>query len=591
MSVRIGDLLIEEQRITPAQLEEARAFQAAHGGELGAALARLGHVTDEEATVLLSTEHGVPAIDLSRFDVDADVLAAIPAETARRYRVVPLTRSGATLVVAMSDPGNVSVMDDIRFVTGCNVEPAVASEVALSAALAKYYGAGGDGDASAAAPRGEGASSSGGSLAAGTRQAPGTPPSGEDEREASIGARDGGVVTLTTRSGDPAAVRLVNSLLTSAIEQGASDVHLEPYDNELRVRFRIDGVLHHVMTPPLRLRDAVTSRFKVMAKLDIAEKRLPQDGRIRIRHGVGSAAKTIDLRVSCLPTLFGEKIALRLLDKAHLMLDMTRLGFEPESLRRFETGIRKPWGMVLVTGPTGSGKTNTLYSAISRLNTPATNILTVEDPVEFNLGGVNQVQVRDRIGLSFAAALRAFLRQDPNVILVGEIRDVETAAIAVKAALTGHLVLSTLHTNDAPSTVHRLMDMGIEPFLVAGSVNLICAQRLVRRVCARCAEPHAMSPAALADIGFGAPDARTMVPRRGRGCGACSGTGYKGRVGLYEVLEVTDAVRDLILDGRSTRALRRAAVDEGMITLRQSGLRKIASGVTSVDEVLRETAR
>lgn len=590
MSVRIGDLLVEEQRITPAQLEEARAFQAAHGGELGAALARLGHVTSEEATVLLSTAHGVPAIDLSRFDVDSGVLALIPAETARRYRVVPLTRSGATLIVATSDPGNVRAMDDIRFITGCTLETAVSSEVALSEALAKYYGAGGDGESSASSA-GEGVPSSGGYPTGGTRHAPGTAASEKGERDTSAGALAGGVVTLVSRRGDPAAVRLVNSLLASAIERGASDVHFEPYDNELRVRFRIDGMLHHAMTPPLRLRDAVTSRLKVMAKLDIAEKRLPQDGRIRIRHGDGSAARTIDLRVSCLPTLFGEKIALRLLDKAHLMLDMTGLGFEPESLRRFETGIRKPWGMVLVTGPTGSGKTNTLYSAISRLNTPATNILTVEDPVEFNLGGVNQVQVHDRIGLSFAAALRAFLRQDPNVILVGEIRDVETAAIAVKAALTGHLVLSTLHTNDAPSTVHRLMDMGIEPFLVAGSVNLICAQRLVRRVCSRCAEPHAMSPAALADIGFSGPDARTVIPRRGRGCDACSGTGYRGRVGLYEVLEATNAVRDLILDGRSTRALRRVAMDEGMITLRQSGLHKIANGVTSVDEVIRETAR
>ena len=585
MSVRIGDLLIEEQRITLAQLEEARALQAAHGGDLGAALARLGHVTDEEATVLLGTEHGVPSIDLSRFDVDAGVIALIPAETARKYRVVPLTRSGATLIIAMSDPRNVLALDDIKFMTGCNVEPAVASEVALSAALARYYEAGAAGDGSGSAPRDGEVSPRGRSLDAATRQIAGMPAAGEDDRAGSEAARDAGVVTLEPRGGDPPAVRLVNMLLAAAIERGASDIHIEPYDKQFRVRFRIDGVLHHVMTPPMRLRDAITSRFKVMAKLDIAEKRLPQDGRIRIR----GAAKTIDLRVSCLPTLFGEKIALRLLDKAHLMLDMTRLGFEPESLCRFEASIRKPWGMVLVTGPTGSGKTNTLYSAIARLNTPATNILTVEDPVEFNLGGINQVQVRDRIGLSFATALRAFLRQDPNVILVGEIRDVETAAIAVKAALTGHLVLSTLHTNDAPSTVHRLMDMGIEPFLVAGSVNLICAQRLVRRVCAGCAEPHAMSPAALADLGFSGPDAGAVIPRRGCGCDACSGTGYKGRVGLYEVMEVTDAVRELILDGGSSRALRRTAIDEGMITLRQSGLRKIAHGVTSVDEVTRET--
>jgi len=395
-----------------------------------------------------------------------------------------------------------------------------------------------------------------------------------------------------TRQGEEAPViKLVNVILMSAISKGASDIHIEPYEKEYRVRYRIDGILYNVMSPTLKMRDAITSRVKIMAKLDIAEKRLPQDGRIKIRFSDHGVSKDIDFRVSCLPTLFGEKIVMRLLDKGKLMLDMTKLGFEPESLRKLETQIQKPWGMVLVTGPTGSGKTNTLYSSISRINTPETNIMTAEDPVEFNLPGVNQVQVRENIGLNFAAALRSFLRQDPNIILVGEIRDFETAEIAVKAALTGHLVLSTLHTNDAPSTINRLMNMGIEPFLVASSLNLVCAQRLVRRVCANCKEPEELPPPALEQIGFSSEDARTVKAFRGKGCDKCNGTGYKGRVGLYEVMEITDELRELVLVGASALELRRKAIEEGMITLRGSGLRKIKDGVTSVEEVLRETVR
>jgi type IV pilus assembly protein PilB len=380
-------------------------------------------------------------------------------------------------------------------------------------------------------------------------------------------------------------------ILMSAIQKGASDIHIEPYEKEYRVRYRIDGLLYNIMAPPLKMRDAITSRVKIMAKLDIAEKRLPQDGRIKIRFQDNGAPKDIDFRVSCLPTLFGEKIVMRLLDKDKLMLDMTKLGFEPESLTKFETQIQKPWGMVLVTGPTGSGKTNTLYSSISRINTPETNIMTAEDPVEFNLVGVNQVQVRESIGLNFAAALRSFLRQDPNIILVGEIRDFETAEIAVKAALTGHLVLSTLHTNDAPSTVNRLMNMGIEPFLVASSLNLVCAQRLVRRICKNCVEPMPHAPAALVQAGFSADDSKTVVPNRGKGCEKCNGTGYKGRVGLYEVMEVTEELRELILVGASALELRRKAIEEGMITLRNSGLRKVKDGVTTIEEVVRETVK
>ena len=397
--------------------------------------------------------------------------------------------------------------------------------------------------------------------------------------------------TLAKQGEEAPVIKLVNVILMSAIQKGASDIHVEPYEKELRVRYRIDGLLYNIMQPPMKFRDAITSRIKIMSKLDIAEKRLPQDGRIKIRFQDQGVNRDIDFRVSCLPTLFGEKIVMRLLDKEKLMLDMTKLGFEVESLAKFETAISKPWGMVLVTGPTGSGKTNTLYSSISRINTTETNIMTAEDPVEFNLMGVNQVQVRENIGLNFAAALRSFLRQDPNTILVGEIRDFETAEIAVKAALTGHLVLSTLHTNDAPSTVNRLMNMGIEPFLVASSLNLVCAQRLVRRICKNCSEPHPAPPEALMQAGFSAEDAGTVVPNKGKGCEKCNNTGYKGRVGLYEVMEITEELRELILVGASGLELRRKAVEEGMITLRGSGLLKVKQGVTTVEEVVRETVK
>jgi type IV pilus assembly protein PilB len=399
------------------------------------------------------------------------------------------------------------------------------------------------------------------------------------------------VEALAKQGEEAPVIKLVNVILMSAIQKGASDIHIEPYEKELRVRYRIDGILYNIMQPPMKFRDAITSRIKIMSKLDIAEKRLPQDGRIKIRFQDNGQNKDIDFRVSTLPTLFGEKIVMRLLDKEKLMLDMTKLGFESESLARFEVAIQKPWGMVLVTGPTGSGKTNTLYSSIARINTPETNIMTAEDPVEFNLVGINQVQVRESIGLNFAAALRSFLRQDPNIILVGEIRDFETAEISVKAALTGHLVLSTLHTNDAPSTVNRLMNMGIEPFLVASSLNLVCAQRLVRRLCANCKEQHPTPPPALVQAGFTPDEAKSVVPNRARGCDKCNNTGYKGRVGLYEVMEVTEELRELILVGASALELRRKAVEEGMLTLRTSGLRKVKEGITSIDEVVRETVK
>jgi type IV pilus assembly protein PilB len=397
------------------------------------------------------------------------------------------------------------------------------------------------------------------------------------------------LATLEKAAEEAPIIKLVNLILTDAVKRGASDIHVEPYEKELRVRFRVDGVLQNVMAPPLKLKDAITSRMKIMSKLDISEKRLPQDGRIMIKYLKDGKRKELDFRVSTVPTLFGEKIVLRLLDKENLRLDMTKLGFEQESLTKFERQILKPYGMVLVTGPTGSGKTNTLYSSVARLNTVETNIMTAEDPVEFQLAGINQVQMKEQIGLNFASALRAFLRQDPNIILVGEIRDFETAEIAVKAALTGHLVLSTLHTNDAPSTISRLMNMGIEPFLVATSVNLICAQRLVRRICSGCKEPLQILPQALIDAGYTPEESEKVVIQHGRGCATCNNTGYKGRVGLYEVMEINDELRELILVGASALELKKKALETGMITLRRSGLIKVGLGHTTMEEVLRET--
>src|SRR5436190_19033060 len=590
MPVRIGELLLKEKKINADQLQQALNNQKANGGKLGYNLVKMGFVKDEEITSLLSKQYGVPSINLTQFEIDPTVIKLIPAETAHKYQIVPLSRSGATLTIAMTDPTNVFAMDDIKFMTGYNVEPVVASEAAVTAAIQKYYSAA---KARRAAEPGSGAVPSGPStLEMATR--------GLEELQALEGANEVEVLdelqeisaeALAKQGEEAPVVRLVNVVLMSAIQKGASDIHIEPYEKELRVRYRIDGILYNIMNPPMKFRDAISSRVKIMSKLDIAEKRLPQDGRIKIRFSDNGQQKEIDFRVSVLPTLFGEKIVMRLLDKDKLMLDMTRLGFEEESLAKFEAAILRPWGMVLVTGPTGSGKTNTLYSSISKVNTPETNIMTAEDPVEFNLVGVNQVNVKESIGLNFAAALRSFLRQDPNIILVGEIRDFETAEIAVKAALTGHLVLSTLHTNDAPSTVNRLMNMGIEPFLVASSVHLICAQRLVRRICANCKTDHPAAPQALAQAGFSPEDAKTVVPKKGNGCEKCNSTGYKGRVGLYEVMEITDELRELVLVGASGLELRRKAVEEGMLTLRMSGLRKVKEGVTTLDEVVRETVK
>jgi type IV pilus assembly protein PilB len=569
MSVRLGEILIKESLITQEQLHKALEFQRSNGGKLGSCLTKLGFITDDDITGVLSRQYGVPSINLKFYEIDPNVIKLIPQDTALRYQVIPLSRVGSVLTIAMTDPTNVFAMDDIKFMTGFNVEPVVASESAIGEAITRFYG---------------------GSDAESEELSKMMKDLVEDE-ELELAAEEAELdaASLEKAAEEAPIIKLVNLILTDSVKRGASDIHLEPYETEMRVRFRVDGMLQTVMSPPLRLKDAMTSRIKIMAKLDIAEKRLPQDGRIMIKYRADGRKKELDFRVSSVPTLYGEKIVLRLLDKENLRLDMTKLGFEPESLKKFERQILKPYGMVLVTGPTGSGKTNTLYSSVSRLNTVDTNIMTAEDPVEFQLGGINQVQMKEQIGLNFAAALRAFLRQDPNIILVGEIRDFETAEIAVKAALTGHLVLSTLHTNDAPSTISRLMNMGIEPFLVATSVNLICAQRLVRRICSSCKEQLEVPEQALVDAGYSPEEAKKTKIYHGKGCSTCNKGGYKGRTGLYEVMEINDELRELILVGASALELKKKAIEQGMITLRRSGLIKVALGQTTMEEVLRET--
>src|SRR5947209_3734846 len=598
MSAKLGEILVRENLIRPQNLREALDYQREHGGRLRYNLVKLGLVSDDMITAVLSRQYGIPSVNLELFQIDESVLRLIPQEVAQKYSVLPLSRVGATLTLAMVDPTNVFAMDDIKFMTGLNVEPVVVAEVSIQHAISRYYSTTREIELATvsiddAVLEGVGIKdSNGGGITSADLVSLDSIDFAHDGAEAVEVLDDNEEIDLTTlsrMSEDAPVVRLVNVLLVDALRRGASDIHVEPYEKELRIRFRIDGVLYDVMHPPLKLRDALISRLKIMSKLDISEKRLPQDGRIKVRVKVDSRSRELDFRVSTLPTLFGEKVVLRLLDKEKLMLDMTNLGFEPESLVKFQRNISKPYGMVLVTGPTGSGKTNTLYSALQSLNTVDTNILTAEDPVEFNLPGVNQVQMKEQIGLNFAAALRSFLRQDPNIVLVGEIRDFETAEIAIKAALTGHLVLSTLHTNDAPSTINRLMNMGIEPFLVATSVHLICAQRLIRRICKDCSEAVDVPVQTLIEEGFSPEEAKTIKIHKGKGCGVCNNTGYKGRCGLYEVMEVDDEIRELVLVGASAVELKKKAIEHGMITLRRSGLIKVAAGMTTLEEVARET--
>jgi len=569
MSVRLGELLTKASLISQDQLKEALKVQKETGGKLGETLIKLNFVSEEDITECLSQQFGVPSINLAHFEIDTGVIKLIPADVARKYNILPVNKTGATITIAMADPTNVFAMDDIKFMTGYNVEPVVASEMGIKTAIDNYYG-------------------TTASLEL-KKVMEDLQTSESADLEVLEETEEFDVEALANASEEAPVVKLVNLILTDAIKKGASDIHVEPYEKEYRVRFRVDGILQEIMNPPLKLRDAITSRLKILAKLDISEKRLPQDGRIKLKMKLNDKNKELDFRVSILPTLFGEKIVMRLLDKDNLRLDMTKLGFEPESLARFEEAIFKPWGMVLVTGPTGSGKTNTLYSALSKVNSPEVNIMTAEDPVEFNLPGVNQVQMKEQIGLNFAATLRSFLRQDPNIILVGEIRDFETAEIAIKAALTGHLVLSTLHTNDAPSTINRLMNMGIEPFLVATSVQLIAAQRLVRRICSSCKEEVEISQQALLNLGYKQDEVGTVQVFKGRGCDKCNNTGYKGRVGLVEVMQIDDDLREMILSGSSAIELKKRANENGMISLRRSGLVKIKEGITTIEEVVRET--
>ena len=560
---RLGDLLVKNNLIAKEQLTKALEEQKDSGGQLrlGTILIKNGLISEPDLTSFLSKQYGVPSINLSDFEIDPAVSKIIPSEISQKYQIVPVNRAGSTLIVAMSDPSNIFAIDDIKFMTGYNVEVVVASETAIKAAIDKYY----DQSASLADVMGD--------FEMEDLEIVG------DEEEVDISS-------LERATEDAPVVKLVNLILTDAIKKKASDIHIEPYERVFRVRYRIDGVLHEVMKPPLKLKNAITSRLKIMAELDIAERRLPQDGRIKIKLGGG---KDMDFRVSVLPTLFGEKVVLRLLDKSNLQLDMTKLGYEPEALEHFQREIHKPFGMVLVTGPTGSGKTVSLYSALSELNKVTENISTAEDPVEFNFAGINQVQMHEDIGLNFAAALRSFLRQDPDIIMIGEIRDFETAEIGIKAALTGHLVLSTLHTNDAPATINRLLNMGIEPFLVASAVNLITAQRLARRVCGECKIVEEIPVQALIDAGVPPEEAPEVVCHKGAGCTKCNGTGYKGRVGFYQVMPMLEQIRELILNGANTAEIKRESMRLGIKTMRQSGLTKLKEGVTSFEEVLRVT--
>ena len=564
---RIGELLVRESIISTKQLREAQVDQHRTGKRLAYSLAKLGILGERELTEFLSRQYGVPSISLGEFEIDVEVIELIPKEVAVKHTVLPVQRAGSTLIVAMSDPSNIYAIDDLKFLTGLNIEPVVTTDAAIEEAIVRYYDQ---------PEQLESYDEVMGGLEFEDIDF------GEDAND------DFNVLDSQAEAEQAPVVKLCNLILLNAINKGASDIHIEPYEKAYRVRYRIDGVLHQEMSPPIKLKNAITSRMKIMATLDIAERRLPQDGRIKLRIGKN---REMDFRVSTLPTLWGEKIVMRLLDRDKLELDMTKLGFETVPLKAFKENIHRPYGMCLVTGPTGSGKTTTLYSALSELNSEEVNISTAEDPVEYNLAGINQVQMHDDIGLNFATALRAFLRQDPDIIMVGEIRDFETAEIGVKAALTGHLVLSTLHTNDAPSTINRLLNMGVEPFLVTASVNMIVAQRLARRVCRDCVtDDEAVTEQALVDAGMKPPEARACRPKKGRGCKTCANTGYRGRVALYEVMVLSDPIKDLVLQGASTAELKTEAIRLGMATLRRSGLNKINEGVTTLEEILRVTA-
>lgn len=597
MALRIGELLVKNGLITMEQLARAVEEQKKHGGRLGGILIRMGFLSEKTLVDFMSRQFKIRTLELGKVEIQPELIKLVPASLAKKFLLIPVQRVGATLTVAMSDPTQLVALDDIKFMTGYNIEPVLVSEGELLEAIRRYYGGKGlESGPTVMEAKDYLAHEEEHDEAPGLDQEEESAISGftEEDFESLVNvavenvevvedARDE-VLTLEV---DAPIVRLVNGILIKAIRLGVSDIHIEPYEKSFRVRYRLDGVLRKAMGLPLKIRNAVISRIKIMAQLDIAERRLPQDGRIKMRFGRN---KEMDFRVSVVPTLWGEKVVLRLLDKSNLQLDMTKLGFEENQLKQFKTAIHRPYGMVLVTGPTGSGKTTTLYSALAELNKESDNIMTAEDPVEFNLPGINQVQMHEEIGLNFAAALRSFLRQDPDIIMVGEIRDFETAEIAIKAALTGHMVLSTVHTNDAPSTVNRLLNMGIEPFLVASATNLILAQRLGRRICPKCKEEVKLPSAALVELGVPEEEVPEVRVFRGRGCDHCLHTGYKGRIAFYEVMPIGEEIRELILVGASATEIKKEAIRLGMMTLRQSGIMRMREGITTIEEVIRCTA-
>jgi type IV pilus assembly protein PilB len=560
---KIGELLLQGGVITQEQLDRALEDQPQSGERVGAVLVRLGHISEEVLFNFLAKQFHSPEVNLTKLSIPKDVFTLIPVEMAQKYQAVPFGLMGNTLNVAMADPGNLFVIDDIRFLTRKNIQVHVAPEGMIKKTITQFYSADENIDDVLGMLRDEG------------------------DVDVVESSEEVDLSFLEDAAEQAPVVKLVNHILVDAIRKQASDIHVEPYEKSLRVRYRIDGVLYETMRPPFPLKNPIISRLKIMSRLDIAERRLPQDGRIKLK----AKGREMDFRVSILPTLFGEKVVLRLLDKSNLQLDMTKLGFEASQYKAFKEAIHSPYGMVLVTGPTGSGKTTTLYSALSDLNKSSHNISTAEDPVEFNLHGINQVHIHEAIGLNFAAALRSFLRQDPDIIMVGEVRDFETAEVSIKAALTGHLVLSTLHTNDAPSTINRLLNMGVESFLVASAVNLILAQRLVRRVCAECKTEEDVPPEVLLDLGVREDELGTFKNFSGKGCPVCNGTGFRGRVALYEVMPMHEQVRELVLLGASAAEIKRESIRLGMITLRRSGINKMMQGVTTVEEVIRASAK
>jgi type IV pilus assembly protein PilB len=595
LAERLGELLIKRNYITPEQLKKASDEQKLKGGRLESNLVRLGYIKEDELLSFLSAQYRVPSVKISKMEINPNVIKLVPSSVSKKYFIIPINRVGPKLTLAMADPSNIVVIDEIKFMTGFNVEPVVASETEIIDAVKKYYGGGGsvaglgtvnfqsndfdlDDDKNNAANEGIMLDDDVVDV--------------DDFDKLVHGAVDNVEVVEADQGSDESIdmqgpiIKIVNGILIKAIKLGASDIHFEPYERTFRVRYRIDGVLRRDMALPIQIKNAMTSRLKIMAKLDIAEKRLPQDGRIKLRMGKG---REMDFRVSSIPVLYGEKVVLRLLDKSALQLDMTKLGFEDSSLADLKAAIHRPVGMILVTGPTGSGKTTTLYSALSELNKESENIITAEDPIEYNFMGINQVQMHEEIGLTFASSLRSFLRQDPDIIMVGEIRDFETAQIAVQAALTGHLVLSTVHTNDAPGTISRLIDMGIEPFLISSAIILILAQRLIRKVCMECREAVKVHPQLLIDVGVPPDEVKSFPVYKGKGCSLCNNTGYKGRVGLYEVMPMKEELKELVLSRASTSEIKKEAIRLGMKTLRQSGIAKIKEGVTTIEEVLRST--